>query len=352
MGTYMKCPRSYYFSYIQGLEKRTDFDRLMGVAVHKFIADLYRPHKDKSRVFYYTSIEKARSAWFYSWKKALEENREKILFYDKEKEGLYGGAGWVCIQNYWNANFNKPKPVEIEKRITFPYDTKINFIGIFDQIREAPLKTIKRFRPELFTDGVLDSSIDPVFIVDLKTHRTDFDLTKFDAEASLMEQAAYQFELHEDMQVTAYYWLYYQWKKKIPAGFFWYHLRSNKWFYTYRTMKDFEVFKDQVRFVADGISALQFPKIVGSNCKKCDYFAECKANDENRDLIVSRPANLDDADFEHVKPEPPVETEKATQLRMKLKVPRVKVDKKMKKLGGKKKVLVIDVDLEDLNSQE
>jgi hypothetical protein len=94
--------------------------------------------------------------------------------------------------------------------------------------------------------------------------------------------------------------------KKFPAGFFQYHLRSGKWFYTSRTIEDFKPFMDQVQSICDGLNANDFHEHVTSSCKYCDYFMQCTAAGGDRPLTVS-PAvtDVDDVDggtFQYVIP--------------------------------------------------
>jgi len=107
----------WYFSYVEKLPARTDYPRLCGVQVHRFIAGLHKKNKDNRR-FWYKSLDSARKAWFYTWKKALDENRTLIIKPDKELEARYGGIGCICIQNYWNQNIDDNNdPISIEKKI-------------------------------------------------------------------------------------------------------------------------------------------------------------------------------------------------------------------------------------------
>lgn len=290
LGMYLHCPLSYYFGHIAHLPQRTDYHRLLGTTVHQFIAGLYRRHLDRGRPFFYSDLNKVRAAWFYTWSKAVQDSRGQIRFPDEQTAADCGVTGWVCVKQYWEANESKPTPLYVEKRLEFPVLTGVRFVGVFDQIRAASVDSIRSFRPDLLVgDGLLEGYAS-VFIIDLKTNWGDFDLAGRKPDASLEEQAAYQFELHQDLQVTAYHWLYYQNFHRLPVGFFWYHLRSGKWFFTYRTLADFDTFLGQVQYVVDGLNAEQFPPVVTASCRYCDYCDACATYQGDRPAQVSQPA--------------------------------------------------------------
>lgn len=324
MGMFATCPRGYYYAYIAGTSKKVDYPRLMGSEVHRFIAHLYAKHKDPSRPFFYRDIKTAHNAWFGTWNRALIANKGRINFPDEEKAQQYGATGWICIRNYWNTSVDRAKPVHIEKRYTVPITRGRRFVGIFDQVRLAPLESVRKYRPELISNGQLIDGYDPFFLVDLKTNRYSYDMTVFKPDATPLELAAYQFSLHEDLQVTAYYWLYWQVFHRLPAGFFWWHLRSGKLFYTYRTASDFNTFLEQVEFMLDGLDSGSFPKSVGSHCGFCDHFEVCAMARVDRPLMVTNGAvSLDEGPFAATV-EGDVEIVRSKQLRLKLKVPRRK----------------------------
>ncbi len=298
---YSSCRRAYYYVYIAHEPTKVDYPRLMGSEVHRFTAHLYHEHKDPNQPFFFANITKAHNAWFNSWGRALKANEGSILFPDFEKSQEHAVSGWVCIKNYWDASVNKARPLYIEKRYTVPIMKSYKFVGIFDQIRQAPLESISKYRPELVVDGQLIDGYDPVFIIDLKTNKQSYDLTVFRPEASLLEQAAHQFSLHEDLQVTAYYWLYWKVFHKLPVGFFWWHLRSGKLFYTYRTQNDFSTFLEKAESMLDGLESSSFPKDSGPYCKYCDYFEICGNSRADRPLMVTKAVDTaNDAAFEPV----------------------------------------------------
>lgn len=302
LGMYLRCPRSYRYRHVEHVSKRTDYHRLLGATVHQFLAGLYRKHRDPSQPFFFSSLDTARKAWFYTWSKALSDSVGQIRFTDQKTADECGLTGWVCVQKYWTDNLAKPRPLQIERRHTYPVLTGVDFVGIFDQIRAAPIEGIGRFRPEILCGDALSSEYAPEFIVDLKTNRYGYNMSRFRPDASLEEQAAYQFGLHEDLQVTAYYWLYYETYHRLPVGFFWYHLRSGEWFFTYRKKSDFSTFFNQVQYVVDGLNAEQYPKIVTTSCRYCDFSDLCSSNQDERLVRVSQPSKgIEEGSFQQLR---------------------------------------------------
>lgn len=323
MGGYLKCPQFYWFNYESGLPKGTDYARLLGVCVHSFIASLYDVRKGSDKRFKYKDIKSARGAWFYRWNVVCDQEKRKLRFTDEKKQKEYGLTGWICIMNYWNQNYSKPDPVYIEERVQFPLDGSISLLGIFDQIRSVDLDFVKRFRPDLIVEGGLKNGHDLAVIVDLKTNKESF---AYLFGSNELDWAAQQFELHEDIQVNMYHWLYWKWKGKMPIGFFWYHLRSKKWVFSYRTIDDFETLYNQVRHIADNLNAESFPKSPGKHCRWCDYFDACGATRPSRPLAFYKGENDVLTDGTN-----PVETGirviKSAQRRLKLIAQRVKAKK-------------------------
>ncbi len=327
MGAYLRCPMFYWFNYLSNLEKSTDYARLLGVCVHSFIAGLYANVKPNSgKRFFYKDIKSARSAWFYRWHIACEREKSKLKSIDPKQEKDMGVTGWICIQNYWKQNFDKPDPIAIEKRVDFPLTGGVRLLGIFDQLRRMDISVVSKFRPELVKDGKLAQAYDAVVIVDLKTNKQSFGRL-FGLNAD--EWAAQQFELHEDIQVTMYHWLYWKMTGKLPVGFFWYHLRSGKYVFTHRTLEDFDTLYAQVRHIVNNINAESYPKNPSDKCKYCDFFKACAALRTDRPLSVSRETS-DVETTGNIVVDTGIKVVEAIQKRLKLKVDRVKRIKETK----------------------
>ena len=287
-GSYIKCPNFNFLHYVKGSKRKTDYPRLMGSTVHQFVQKMHSPGKNH---LYYSSLKRAQGAWFWKWKTALEKNGPIMLEHSKKKDEEYGVSGLFCITNYWNGNINKPRPIAVEKRFKVKMFPKVWFVGVFDQIRIISPQTIARIRPELIVNGELKDGYDPVVLVDLKTDKESYDPRRFRPNITDEEMAAYQFDLHENMQITAYYWLYYQVYGKLPIAFYWYHLRDGKAFMTYRNKSDFQTFLNTMRYVADGIMGESYPLHVGKHCKYCDYNKECAKLRPDRPLMFTEPSD-------------------------------------------------------------
>jgi len=284
----LECPKSYWFTHILKLPGKTDYPRLMGSTAHRFVAKM---HSSTRNPLYYQTLDNARKAWFWTWRYALEKNVPNMLVQSKEKDKEYGAAGLFCINNYWKQNIDKPAPLYVEKRYEIPLFPMVTFVGIFDQIREMPFDKIAHIRPELIVNGRLTEGYDPVILVDLKTGRESYNPRKFNPDISNLALAAHQFELHEDLQVTAYYWLYFQVHGKLPIAFYWYHLRDGKAFMTYRNKSDFQTFLEIMKYVVNGIKAESYPKHVAAHCRRCDFFQECAALRPDRPLMITEPGD-------------------------------------------------------------
>ncbi len=324
IGMYVTCPKSDWFAHIKKVPPKTDYPRLTGVMVHRFVAGMYR---GKTYPLRYENLGKATNAWFRTWKTALERNRHLIRFPNPEQEKNYGITGCVCTVNYWKQNLKKPRPLEIEKRYEIPLSSGFRFVGVFDQVRKAEIEVIQKIRPELVVDGKLREGYDPVFIVDHKTGYGTWDLTRYEPGASLLEKAVFQFELHSDIQVTAYWWLYQQTHGAMPAGFYWYNLREGEYTFTYRTEEDYKTLFEILDFVMSGLMAEQFPERSGPHCKRCDFLEVCNATKKGRPMLYSKPSKSIGEKDNSETIEPNVVVKKDKQLSFNLKIPRnVKVE--------------------------
>ena len=169
------CPYSYYLAHILKEKGYMSYPTLLGQAVHRFINFLYSG-KHPDRPFFYKGLEpQARSAWFRKWSDICANPPKEIRFPDKIEEQKYGAYGWICVKNYWQQNIDKPVPLYSEKRIKFPILAGVDFVGVFDQIRELPIDVIKKFNPGIIRDGVFVSGYANVVIVDLKTNIAVFE---------------------------------------------------------------------------------------------------------------------------------------------------------------------------------
>lgn len=319
---YSNCPRSWFYEHCPEIPKRTDYPRLFGTEVHRHIAQFYRPTQEP-RPFFYKDKKSAIYAWFNRWQRALEEaaREEKLILPDEERAKEYGQLGVYCIANYWEANFNLPRPLQVEQYYRVNLGNGIVFVGIFDQVREVSLDWILGHRPEIVENGKLASGYDNKVIIDLKTDYLNYDLRQIKENPSIEEEIRWQYELHEYLQATSFAFLYEKRTGKKPVGFFWYHLRSGKFFFTFREDRDYQTLDGVIDHFLDNLAAQSFPKHIDKHCRFCDYLEPCR---EDRYFLVSQPEEL--GGIVSVPKMVPNLVIKAPyrQLRLKLKVPREK----------------------------
>lgn len=375
LGKFLLCPMMYWFYYHSGLPKKTDFPRVMGTAVHRFIAKMHDRHSS-DRPFFYKSKQSALGAWFgFYWKRVLEEFAGQLGDYPPQKAENYGKIGWFCINNYWermeSGSFGRV--VEVETTYKHTLSPGIRLKGVVDQVRESNLEYIESIRPELIVNGRLRKDYQPYFLLDFKTGRFDFDPRRAGennpdekAKQVLSEALAREFALdqypllefleeilsqrglylrdyspvdlpdlsdrkvqleilkmqapfHLDIQETLYTFLFEQrWRKK-PAGFLLYNLYSDTIIPTYREETDYQELFEQIRFYTVNVQARAFPKMPGTKCQRCDYVYHCLG--EKR-FFISVPVGLPTSDsllsVEVTLPE----RKPDKQLRMKLQIPR------------------------------
>ncbi|HLC93889.1 MAG TPA: PD-(D/E)XK nuclease family protein [Patescibacteria group bacterium] len=319
LGTYMFCPAMYKLAYLDKHTKMTDYARLAGAEVHRFIASLYR-HTKERRPFFYKDIYKAQKAWFAAWKRALEDNGKILQRPNPDKANEFGAAGWLCIKNYWTVSENRPRPLTVEKRYSYPIMAGVTLVGIFDQIRPVSMEDIRRVRPDLIQNGTIRNGYDPVLIVDLKTGWLNYDIGTFPSDAPEMQQAWKQAGLLSDVQGAAYTWLYQRIHGRLPVGFLLWGLREGKMFPTYGGESRFSIVRDQVQHVVDGLNAQDFTPNPGRHCTYCDYFVPCQSG---KGLQVTRTLRGFSADTPIRSVELPLTPNTPKQLRLKLRAPRV-----------------------------
>lgn len=341
VGLYLKCPRRYYYENHPEVPKRVDHPRLCGSIVHELVRMLYKPTAEL-RPFFFNEKRSLLGYFWYRWQEELKKARvsgqlsSRGEAADKELDEKFRGVGIHCLSNYWDANVGLPRPLQVEKtyRATiwgFP------LIGIFDQVRAVSLSWIKRHRPELVTNGILDGAYAPVVILDLKTEYQSYDASQFKENPTIEEEIQTQFDLHEGIQATMYTLLYEVATGKKPSAFVWYHLASNRWFVTWRENRDYDTLYGQLTHCRDNIAAQSFPKHVSRHCAKCDHLRVCR---EDRHFIVSRPELPSKSEGEMVELVPNlIAKELQKQLTFKLAVKRKKLEKPAVVLPPKQLVL-------------
>ncbi|PJA02259.1 hypothetical protein COX73_01700, partial [bacterium (Candidatus Gribaldobacteria) CG_4_10_14_0_2_um_filter_36_18] len=278
------------------------------------------------RAFYFKYKISAIRTWFNRWQRALEEAelRKKLILPDEDKAKEYGRIGAICIANYWNANLKTLRPLQVEQHYRSRLDNGAFLVGVFDQVRQVSLDWIKHHRPEIVKQGKLLDEYENVVIVDLKTGYLSYDYRQFKEDLSLMKRIRLQYELHENLQATLYTFLYERTTGKKPVGFIWYHLRSNKTFFTYRENRDYSILSNNIEYYLENVRAQLFPKHIGYNCKFCDFIEPCR---EDRYFLIVEPEELLEG-LEEVEIVPNlVKKDSCRQLKLKFKIPRKKAKK-------------------------
>lgn len=370
MKAYFQCPRYAYLE--RHLPYQTDYPRLAGVQIHQHIQEIEKPVRPaylcsscnkkatlkqaaanccrqcqgeivtSTRRFHFQTPQAMIGSWNYRWAKALTEATQNgwLVKVDRDVAVRYFGIGRLCLTNYWKAFAELPRPKLVEKRYSYLMPSGTRLTGVLDQIREVTLERIVQVRPELMVDGRLREGFDPMVVVDCKSGFFTYDMDGYLKEISPTadpptdkQRALWQYSLHEDIQPTAYLWLYSQAHQgRQPVWFEWCHLRSGSKFVTWRDQRDFQEFDMSVKAVINGIQAEDFPKRVDSYaCRRCDRVAPCRGE---RPFYYISPEPLA-AGFIGAPSLPPLTIETrptnvvispVKQLRLRVTVPRVKQD--------------------------
>lgn len=322
---YLSCGRKYFFYKHPDVPKHTDYPRLCGATVHSHIQALYRATKTP-RPFFYLTEQSAIGAWFNRWQRAVEQAvaRGQLVRRDRDLDEEFGKIGAICVVNYWKANSERARPLLVEGRLEHHFNPVLSLVGVIDQARTVPLSYTQAHRPELVSEGQLHPDYAPVLIVDLKTHRFGYDTAAL-KNPTEYEKMRRQYNLHEDLQATAYTFLYQQITGKKPIGFIWYHLRSGATFFTYREESDFLNLFLVIDHVVANLQAESYPKnSTDENCRNCDYVPECW---EKKIFPISA---AEQVAGEYIGAEfvpNLIETDPNRQKRMNLKIPRIKLPK-------------------------
>lgn len=280
---FLTCPFKFYLKYLNPRKEKsvflTDYERLCGNIVHRFIAGLYKKHNHNGKYFF-KSIESAIQQWEYLWGKAAKDYKENLLRVDYKEGMYYQQIGKECITRYWNLNIDKPDPIEIEKSYTVPVSHGLKFKGIFDQLRGMSTEKILQFRPDLIKSGKLDERYDAVVIVDLKTDPFNHKNIPDRHADEVMKQ---QFRIFQRLQVGGYTMLYQKhYSGKLPICFSIYQLRYNQVTNLFGDIPEYQSFlEESLNNVVEGIKKAEFPKSIGNNCPLCEYKKQCDTFDKN-----------------------------------------------------------------------
>lgn len=332
MEIYLDCPRRFYYTYLAGLPRRTDFPRLCGDAVHKHIRQLYnhlfRKYRKppKPRPFFYENKHKAIQAWLWRWRMMVEEalREGRLTETNPYLEERFKRIGIISVARYWDLNLKRRPPLTVEKRLEFQLLPDVKLVGVIDQIWPLTLEEVALHRPELIVAGALRDGYDPVVIVDFKTGRSDYGYRRkrWGVTPTIMDRVRRQFPLHEGLQATIFTFLYEKVFGKKPVGFFLYPLRDAELFFTYRDERDYERMYSVINHFIENLKAESFPPHVDRHCETCEHLAPCRENKGFLLVSSESPALFgQEPSLPQVTPTG-IEKGEFTQKRLKLKIPR------------------------------
>lgn len=289
---FYRCPLAYRFYYFPLNENGercpplTDYPRLCGSVIHDAIARLHTAKSKDNRPLHYKTLAKFQGYFSHLWQKKLTECEQNHTLISPNVWELkqYPEIGYVCLANYYKSAQKMAPPIEVEKLYKYPYPDRfgIGLTGIVDQIRAVSLDYIARHRPELMVNGQLNDQYASVIIVDLKSEANGF-ASEENIDGELLYRK--QYLLHTDIQATMYTWLYWKNTGKKPVGFAWYHLRSGKWFFTFREEADFINLFIKINRMVDNLQSWDYDDYSmneGSACAHCDFVHFCQKDRELR----------------------------------------------------------------------
>jgi len=325
LSAYLNCPRSAFYYKCRDLPAMTTYPLLAGSKIHSHIASFHRAVASE-RPFFFKTQASACAAWLNLWSRTLQDPkvRKQLVFVSDDGAGKYYGIGSACVANYYRANFERPRPLEVESRYRADLAPGFKLVGHFDQLRRVSPEYIAKYRPDLMESGRLADGYDNVVIFDLKTDLFDYDAKSFSNDPTLVQKVRKQYDLHEGFQATIYTYLYEVKHGRKPIGFVWFHLRSGKAFFTYRENRDYQTLFDIIDHVVANIAAESFPKHVTWNCRTCPYLVPCR---EDRHLLYSLPSDVPDHPVQLEFVPNLVRKESDQQRRLDLRMPRQKAKK-------------------------
>lgn len=252
--TYLQCPTTYYFKYVQGEAEEESESIRYKKTLHKTIDYFYYNLMNGRMVSLKQMKDKFSALWVESGEAALTlENH--IL---KERKPIEAGRpeaerrrtskrvvqGMEAIHNFYH--FNKEKhgiPIAVNHDFRVPIGG-VTVTGKFELIRE----TLDNSSPNRFIE-----------IVDFKTgtEATDLFLVRNDLNLSVMSYAFRNlFQAREDRLTYNY-------------------LKSGKEIYTGRGEKEFRRMQATIEGVAEGIANQRFYPRQTFMCKSCPFKKVC-----------------------------------------------------------------------------
>ncbi len=274
---YVRCPKLFEFlNFSKKIPRKTDYYRLRGSEVSKFIRNLYRKHSGCRKFFYY-SLASAQRDWFRLWDIAVKENFTKLLFIDVKIKEEQGKIGWHCVENYWIQNLDKPNPLRI-KNIEYHFPIRYeglpysNLSGRLEHIVPADISLIRTMRPEIIENGELTKGYSPNLIVKYSTSISNPVFKEEECTSSflpdwLMVQAAMNSILFQHQFGT------------YPVGYLLYRLRyeSDNKLLIEGDLNEYRDLLDRVfQRMAKSITDHNFRKNLTPSCAYCDYVFQCR----------------------------------------------------------------------------
>ena len=274
---YARCAKLFEFLNFSGRQPRkTDYYRIRGAEVSKFIRNLYRKHTGYRKFFYY-SIKSATRDWYRVWDIAMKDNSEVLSFVDKGIAKEQSKIGAACIKNYWIQNLDSPEPLKI-KNIEYTVRIKCsglpyNYLsGRLDHIVPCDISWIKAARPEIIENGDLTKDYSPNLIVKYSTSMLDpvfkdRNPTLILLPDGLIIQAAMNIMLYKRQFGTH------------PVGYliYWLRYESNNKLLINGDLKEYRDLLDLVfQRMAKSITDHKFRKNLTPSCAYCDYVLQCR----------------------------------------------------------------------------
>lgn len=274
---YVRCPKLFEFlNYSDKQPRKTDYYRLRGGEVNKFIRNLYRKHPE-NRKFFYFGLDSATRDWYRVWDIAIKENSTKLKVVDKELGKEQRRIGLTCIKNYWLQNLDKPDPLKIkgiEYTVPIKYDgLPYNYLsGKLEHVVPSDISWIKTVRSEIIENGNLIKNYSPNLIVKYSTSISDpvfkeKDSTSLVLPDGLKIQAAMNSMLFKHQFGT------------YPAGYLLYWLRyeSDNQLLIKGDLKEYLDLLDLVfQRIAKSVTDNNFQRNFTPSCESCDYVFQCR----------------------------------------------------------------------------
>ncbi len=237
---YLKCPKRYYFSYVEKIKPKKSKEQIFGNAIHLALKFLHQPKP----------LPPTLSQVLDYFKEVWEEESEKVEWDCKEEKEAYFKEGVEILKEYYQKNHPKNfLVVALEKKLLaklkespHPEAKEHTLVGIVDRIDKLP-------------EGMFE-------IIDYKTHR----------------KMPSQNHLQHNLQLGIYALAFEQnWPafKNLPLKLSLYFLKHSEKLSVYKTTHLIEKTKQKVLKVISLIEKKKFPPFVSEFCDYCSYRNIC-----------------------------------------------------------------------------